>query len=167
MRRLIDATRLPVRWAGLTLVLYLVLAGMVFFWLVPHSGGRLPLDVRFPTYSVGEASTYLQLLPFYARDIYAGPVFWVDMLFPPALGVTLALWLKAWGVTLWRVGPLAYVLADWSENFLVGRLLAGLPDLPSVELIQMASYATLGKFVALVCTLALLLVTVLRERMND
>ena len=160
------ATRLPVRWTLAALLLYLLLAGLVFLWLVPHSAGRWPLDLRIPTYSVTDAAIYLKLLPPLARDIYAGPVFYVDMVFPPVLGVALALWLRNWGVQLWRVGPLAYVLCDWSENFVIGRLLAGLPDLPAVQLIQFASYATLGKYMALGCTLMLLVVSVLREKMN-
>ncbi len=159
---MIAGLRLPVRAALLALACYAVLAGLTFLWLVPHSGGRWPLDIRFPTYSLAEAAAYLQLLPFTARDIYAGPVFWVDMVFPPALGLLLALWLRNWGATLWRVGPLAYVLADWSENLLIGRMLAGLPDLPPASLIQMASYATLGKYIALVATLVLLLAVMIR-----
>ncbi|MGR3503609.1 hypothetical protein [Pseudaestuariivita sp.] len=160
---LLATLRLPWKAALLALVLYAALMGVILFWQMPHAAGALPLDLRFPTYSLAAAEEYLWRLPPVARDILVTWVFWLDTAFPPALGLALILWLRNWRVPGAEAAPVTYVCADWAENLVTRRILTDLPSLPDLAFLQVAQSLTLVKYLALLSSVALLIWGVVRE----
>lgn len=149
-------TRVQPAWLGLTLVtaaVYAILLWLGARYLYAGSDRLPPFDARVLGYSAQAAREYLAALGPDQVRIYTGPMHWIDTLFPPLLGGWIWITLRWLGAAraVW-LAPL-YVLVDWGENALVGRMLEAGAQGVSDGLVAWASAATAVKFAALALAL--------------
>lgn len=140
---------------GLPLLTLAVYGYLVLFLGGPlngFAGGQLPFDLRPFGYTLGEARAYLRALPPAGFVLAQGPVFWVDSVFPPLLGLTLAWWMRpfagVFGMTC-VLSVMTYVALDWGENAAVQAMLTAGPDWVRPVDVLRASTLTMAKFVAM------------------
>jgi hypothetical protein len=136
----------------LTAVIYALMLGLGYGWLMPESGGQLPPDTWITGYDAARLQTWVDAITDRGRALYLGPILWLDTLFPPLLGLVLAL-------AIWRLGrrwlamvPFLYTATDlWENAVLRGILRSG-----DVGLADHAAALTQGKYALLGLSLALL-----------
>jgi len=135
-------------------------------WTLPtiarEAGGLVPFDMRPLGYSADEAAAFLAALSEKGLAVYRGPQRLLDALFPAALAAS-SVWAAVllWGgVSRWGIVLLAVVAAaaDYTENFLVARLLGGFDG----GLAGAASLATVVKSGASTLVYTALLIGLLR-----
>jgi hypothetical protein len=124
--------------------------------LLPEAGGQAPFDLRVMGYDVAEARAYLEALTDAGRRLWAGPVRWLDTVFPLLMGTLLA-------ALIWRLGrpwlapvPFVYTAADLWENARVREMIAAGPGGVTPAMVEGASAVTQGKFALLAMSVALL-----------
>lgn len=129
---------------------------------VALADGALPPDMRWQGYDMLGVRDWLRALPPAGIALMQGPVFWLDTVFPPLLGLTLAWWMRplrgAFGMVC-VLAAMSYVALDWGENALVQRMLTAGQDYLTFADAARASAFTQGKFAAL----ALCVVLALRQ----
>lgn len=143
---------------GLTAVVYAALVLGPGADLIALAGGQWPPDLRWHGYGLIEMRDWLRALPPEGFVLAQGPVLWLDTLFPPLLGLTLAWWMRpfvgAFGMVC-VLAAMSYVALDWGENAFVQRLLTAGPDYLAFADVTGASAMTQGKFAALALCLVL------------
>lgn len=151
-----------VRWALFLVGLASYMGLQWYLWtaLLPGANGEFPFDIRAFGYSVETAGTYLAALTDDARAVLAGPVRWLDTVFPICFAAWLALISWARGSRfIARAGAVLavfYGIADLAENAAIQDLLAG-PVPPMAELVERASLLTTTKYKLLVGAVALII----------
>jgi hypothetical protein len=119
--------------------------------LMALAGGQPPPDLRWQGYGLIEMRDWLRALPPAGIALAQGPVLWLDTLFPPLMGLTLAWWMRPYAGVFGMVCVLAamsYVALDWGENVFVQRLLTAGQDYLTPGDVARASAFTQGKFAA-------------------
>ena len=143
---------------GLTLAVYAALVTIGVTRLVPEAQGLQPFDLRFGGYTMTEARDYLQALSPRGYALYAGPIWWLDTIFPPLMALTLAWWMRplagAFGFVCVTTATV-YAGLDWAENFFVQSILNGGPDFLNYGSVIAASTMTQCKFAAVALGLVL------------
>ena len=101
------------------------------FWTVPRieetAGGLRLLDMRFTGYSYSDVRDFVAAIGEEGTSLYLGAQYWLDMLFPPLLGVVIFLFFR-WlfpglpGLTIGTIS-LSYVAADILENLAIAAML--------------------------------------------
>jgi hypothetical protein len=136
----------------LTGLVYALMLGLGYIWLLPASGGQLPPDTWITGYDAARMQAWLDALTEKGRALYLGPILWLDTLFPPLLGLLLA-------SAIWRLGrrwlamvPFLYTATDLWENTVLRAILRS----GDVSLADQAASLTQGKYALLGLSLALL-----------
>lgn len=144
------------RFLGLfALATALVYGALVYYGLfrLGVESGRLPMfDIRALGYGPTEAEAYLAVLTDEGRRLIAGPIRILDTLFPPMLGLLLALSIWANGRPFLAPVPLGYTAVDLWENATVGAMIHS----GDTALATTASNLTQGKYALLLLSLAIL-----------
>lgn len=144
--------RVLVPLAFLTAGVYAVLLFLGVVMMMPEAQGQLPFDPRIWGYDTEEARDYLAALSDFGRWLYLGPVRLLDSLFPPLLGLLMALLIAVNGRPLLSPVPFLYTAVDLWENARIAEMLRR--DAP--ELAPGASSLTQGKYALLALSVALL-----------
>ena len=146
---------------ALTAALYAVMAAWSLPWIAGQAGGLRPFDMRPTGYDLDDARAFVAALSVEGREFYAGVQHWLDLIYPPLLALTCVLGYALIFPVRW-VGLLAGVAvlgmaADWTENWMVARMLAApAPADLDAGLVARAQAATLVKSAAnTLCFLAL------------
>lgn len=142
-------------------------------WTVPGieetAGGLRLLDMRFTGYSYEEAQEFVSALGDEGTALYLGAQYWLDMVFPPLLGVVLFLfyhWLfPGLPGLIAGVVSITYVAADILENFSVAAMLRAGADGITPEMVATANQWTTAKWgLALIGVVMLVIGIALRLR---
>ena len=136
---------------GVTLAIYAALVTIGVTRLAPEAQGLQPFDLRIAGYTMIEARDYLQALTPRGFALYAGPIWWLDTIFPPLMGLTLAWWMRPLNGLFGFVCvtcATVYVGLDWAENYFVQSILNGGPDFMNYGSVVAASVMTQCKFAA-------------------
>lgn len=139
----------------LTLATAAVYAALLFQGVVrmtPEAGGLPPFDVRIGGYGEDEARAYLAALSDEGKRLLLGPVRTLDTIFPPMLGLLLALLIFVNGRVWLALVPFGYTAADLWENATVGAMVVA--NDPAMG--PAASNLTQGKYALLILSLAIL-----------
>ena len=139
-------------WAVIvaTAAVYLVMV----LWSLPKvsalAGGLMPFDLRPTGYSAADAKAFLAVLGDDGRAFYKGIQHRLDLAYPALMAATLALCFTRlvgarWLRTILIAAAIGAMLADYSENFLVGQMLDYPADSAPEALIARASVATVVK----------------------
>jgi hypothetical protein len=138
---------------GATLVVYAMLI-FIFGPRLDAAAGGLPVfDLRVGGYTLEEAKAYLAALTPEGREIYLGPVRWIDTLFPGLLAATLYCALVV--LLRPRLGGAARIVAlvpiipaafDWLENAAVAAMLRAGADGVTAQMVETASRWTVLKW---------------------
>jgi hypothetical protein len=142
---------------------------IMVLWSLPKisaaAGGLAPFDMRPGGYSLEDARSFLSGLSEEGRAFYLSTQHRLDTVYPPLLGLTLALglWIMSPTASLWLRLPLVALamfgmLADLVENQLVAVLLSMPPGSVDAEPVMMASAATVIKSFLTTIAMSLLLV---------
>lgn len=139
---------------------WLYLAALIGAWLgmnlwsAPRieelSGGLRLLDMRFTGYSFAEAQSFLLAIGEEGRALYLGWQLWLDMLFPPLLGVVLYYcyrWLLP-GLSRILIAAVAVgsVVIDYLENAALAAMLRTGPENLTLDLVARANFWTVTKW---------------------
>lgn len=149
-------SRARVAWGGLTALTCAVYALLVWLgnqYLFAGVEELPPFDLRITGYGLQEARAYLEALHPTQVTLYAGPLRWLDTLFPLLFGLWILVTLRALGRPLVARIALVYVALDLAENALIGRMLAQGAEGVSAELVGWASGLTVAKFAAVALAL--------------
>lgn len=157
---------------GLPLITALVYGALVLGpgrEVIAFAEGALPPDLRWQGYDMIAMRDWLRALPPAGIAVMQGPVFWLDTVFPPLLGLTLAWWMRPYRGVFGMVCMLAtmsYVLLDWGENAFVQRLVLAGPDYLAFGDVTRASALTQAKFATLALAAILAMRQALRRRQD-
>ena len=154
---------------SVTVVYFIGLAVFAVFWL---SGADLgTFDSQFLGYAFGHAQTYIAGLTDDQIALYRGPFRIADTLFPALAALTLLLWFRRWTIGGVRLSltlvTALYLAADYTENMLVGRLLAVGADGLSIGAVDAASLFTMSKWALLIVCFAAFSVLWWRARAEE
>ncbi len=135
-------------------------------WTTPKieqfSGGLRLLDMRFSGYTFSEAREFVAALGEEGVELYLGVQLWLDMIFPPLLGVVLFYayrWLfPGWPGSAFGVLALASVLVDYMENMALYVVLRAGADAMTPEMVATAHQWTTVKWSFALAGLAVLFV---------
>ncbi len=154
-----------VRWLGLSLLVTLIFAGLVFVWSLPHiaqsAGGLRPFDLRVTGYSQADAQYFLQSLSDDGRVFYLNVHHRLDLLFPVSLAITVMLatrlMYRARTATILMFPILMATSFDFFENKMVAELLRAPIGQVDPVMIAGAEMWTLLKFWSLAALAIVLL----------
>lgn len=151
------------------LALYLALAWLHQFRLVPMAGGLQSPDMHMLGYDPAFVKEWIDALGRDGRLLFLqAHTFFLDLIFPPSFAFAAALlaWRAGTGlswfdrmaalrrVVLVALAPAFYLGFDWSENMAVARMVAD-PMTINDAAAASASFRTVWKWVFVLVTLAL------------